>query len=244
MNDLELEFLEYQATPDDEFPAYFEDNMPMRIDHIWHQISEQIDIYSGQPRFKHLAEFPNFLLSIPHNNSYCESIFSTIRKICTDASRQGHASSNVYAETRVIRNNLLGILIPKINTFTKKLACCEWEPTKYILAQAKSATCNIQKPSDYEKLTATSSSWWGPTRRNFHNYFCQYFDLEQIFFRFQLRISWKLNFWVNCRCERKKKIVRKVHLSSGNPLLCYVFSRKRKFYSQPTNKCFKSANYL
>ena len=158
MNDLELEFLEYQATPDDEFPAYFEDSMPMRIDHIWHQISEQIDIYSGQPRFKHLAEFPNFLLSILHNNSYCESIFSTIRKICTDASRQGHASSNVYAETRVIRNNLLGILIPKINIFRKKLACCEWEPIKCILAQAKSATCNIQKPSDYEKITATSSS--------------------------------------------------------------------------------------
>ena len=41
MNALESEFLEYQATPDDEFPAYFdEDDKPMRVDHVWHQISK------------------------------------------------------------------------------------------------------------------------------------------------------------------------------------------------------------
>ena len=41
MNSLKSEFLEYQATPDDEFPAYFdEDEKPMRINHIWHQISK------------------------------------------------------------------------------------------------------------------------------------------------------------------------------------------------------------
>ena len=35
MNALESEFLEYQATPDDEFPAYFKkDDKPMRIGHI------------------------------------------------------------------------------------------------------------------------------------------------------------------------------------------------------------------
>ena len=37
MNALESEFLEYQATPDDGFPAYFDqDDKSMRIDHIWH----------------------------------------------------------------------------------------------------------------------------------------------------------------------------------------------------------------
>ena len=36
MNALESEFLEYQATPDDEFPAYFDkDDKPIRIDHIF-----------------------------------------------------------------------------------------------------------------------------------------------------------------------------------------------------------------
>ena len=40
INALESEFLEYQTTPDDEFPAYFdEDNKLMGIDHILHQIS-------------------------------------------------------------------------------------------------------------------------------------------------------------------------------------------------------------
>ena len=85
---------------------------------------------------------------IPHSNSYCGSILSTIRKICTDGrhnlekdATQGHASTNVYTETTSIQNNLPGILIPEINIFgKKKLACYEWEPTKSILAQAKSAT--------------------------------------------------------------------------------------------------------
>ena len=50
------------------------------------------------------------------------------------AATKGHASTNVYTETISIRNNLLGILIPN-----------EWEPTKSILAQVKSATYkNIQ----------------------------------------------------------------------------------------------------
>ena len=40
MNALESGYLEWQATSDDEFPAYFdEDDKPMRTDHIWHQIS-------------------------------------------------------------------------------------------------------------------------------------------------------------------------------------------------------------
>ena len=40
MNALESEFLEYQTTPDNEFPAYFdEDDKLMHTDHFWHQIS-------------------------------------------------------------------------------------------------------------------------------------------------------------------------------------------------------------
>ena len=146
---LESEFLDYQATPDDDLPSYFDENgKPKRIDYIWHQISLMTDPYSGQPSFKNLAVLAKFLLLIPHSNSYCESVFSTIRKICTDGrhnlgknATQGHASTSVYMETTSVRNNLLGILIPKINVFRKnKLACYEWEPTKALLTQAKSAT--------------------------------------------------------------------------------------------------------
>ena len=86
MNALESEFLEYQAAPNDGFPAYFDqDDKPMRIDQMWYQISKKIDIYSGQPCFKHLAEFAKLLLLIPNNNySYCDSMIGTIRNICTD----------------------------------------------------------------------------------------------------------------------------------------------------------------
>ena len=63
MNALESEFLEYQATPDDGFPAYFDkDDKPKRIDQICHLISKQNDLYSGQPHFKYLAEFTQCLL--------------------------------------------------------------------------------------------------------------------------------------------------------------------------------------
>ena len=41
MNALKSKFLEYQATPDDEFSAYYDKyDKSMRIDHICHQISK------------------------------------------------------------------------------------------------------------------------------------------------------------------------------------------------------------
>ena len=47
----------------------------------------------------------------------------------------------VYTKTTSIRNNFFGILIPEINKFGKReLECYNWGPTKYILAQARSAT--------------------------------------------------------------------------------------------------------
>ena len=64
-------------------------------------------------------------------------------------------------ETTSIRNNLFGILIPKINLFGKKLACYEWEPTKSILAPSKSATYkNLQarKNSNKQQLMRTQKT--------------------------------------------------------------------------------------
>ena len=84
MNAPESEFLEYEATTDDEFPVCFDEDDKLRTDHIWDQISKQIDLYSGQPRFKYLAEFAKFLPLIFHSDSYCEIIFSAVGKICTD----------------------------------------------------------------------------------------------------------------------------------------------------------------
>ena len=40
VNDLKSEFLDYQAAPDKELPAYYdEDDKPIRIDLVWHKIS-------------------------------------------------------------------------------------------------------------------------------------------------------------------------------------------------------------
>ena len=57
----------------------------MHTDDIRHKTSKQTGLYSGQPRFKHHAEFAKFPFLIPQSNSYCESIFSTVRKIRTDS---------------------------------------------------------------------------------------------------------------------------------------------------------------
>ena len=65
-------------------------------------------------------------------------------------------------KTTSIKNNLLGILIPKIIIFgKKKLACYEWEPTKSILAQERSATYkNLQarKNNNKEQLMRTRNT--------------------------------------------------------------------------------------
>ena len=85
---------------------------------------------------KHLNKLIYTLVNLALNtylNSYCESIFSTIRKICTDGlhnlgkdATQNHTATSLYTETTSIRKNLLGILIPKVNIFgKKKLACYE-----------------------------------------------------------------------------------------------------------------------
>ena len=131
---LESGFCEYQGTPVHEFLAYLRRMIsPCALITFGTKISNQIDLYSNQPCFKHLAEFAKFLPLIPHSNSYCESIFSTIRKIFTVGrhklgkdTTQGHASTSVYTEKTSIRKYLLGILIPKIYIFVKKnLACYE-----------------------------------------------------------------------------------------------------------------------
>ena len=137
MNVIESEFLEYQATPDDKFLAYFDkDDKPMSC-----------ALIPSGTKYIHKLIYTlvnlvlnTFLLLIPHSNSYCESIFSAIVKICTVARHNlrkdaapGHQSTSEYKEATSIRNNLVRILIPKLNTFgKKKSACYEWEPARSI----------------------------------------------------------------------------------------------------------------
>ena len=112
INALESElFFEYQAPPDDEFPVYFnKDDKSCALITFGTKYLKQIDLYSGQPRFKYLAEFVKLLLLTPHCNSYCETV--SIRKIFTDCRHNvgkdatpGHLSYRIYTETTSIRNN-------------------------------------------------------------------------------------------------------------------------------------------
>ena len=72
-----------------------------------------------------------FLLLIPHSNAHCESIFFTVKKICTNDRQnldkdptEGHASTSVYQSKTGIGSNLVGLLITKVNIFLKQGIKC------------------------------------------------------------------------------------------------------------------------
>ena len=149
INDLHLQLLEFQSLADESLPAYQDDDgNRIRIDAVWRDIGKIKDPCSGSPRFPVLVKLAQAMLLIPHSNAYCESIFSTVRKICTDGrhnlgknAEQGHAATSVYNETTNVRNTLLGILLTKINIFQKKkIVCHEWKPSDKLVKAAKSAT--------------------------------------------------------------------------------------------------------
>ena len=50
------------------------------------------------------------------------------------------------------------------------------------------------------------------------------------------------NCLIEKSCPSEKKIVRIIYSSSENPLLRYVFSPKRKFYSKPTKNVLSQQN--
>ena len=68
MNALESEFLEFQATPDDEFQLIWTKISPCALitcgTKYLNKLIYTLLIYIGQPRFKRLAEFAKFLLLI------------------------------------------------------------------------------------------------------------------------------------------------------------------------------------
>ena len=115
--------------------------------------TKQLQMMNFQPRFKHLKELEKFLLLISHSKSYYGSIFCTIRSALTvaitlgkDDTAPGHPSTSV--NTKTTSTNIFG---------KKKLACYEWDPTKSILAQAKSATYkNLQTNKKQQQQVAAN----------------------------------------------------------------------------------------
>ena len=114
------------------------------------------DAATETSRFSNLSNLARFLLLISHSNSFCEGVFSTVKKILTDSRHnlikgviRGHVHSGVYEDETGIRNNLVGLLIAKINILKQQqITCYEWQPSKQFLKSTKSAT--------YRNLTAAA----------------------------------------------------------------------------------------
>ena len=106
------------------------------IDFTRNEIAKISDPCAGQPKVKYLPKLVKFLLLIPHSNAYCGSIFSTVKKICTDdRHKEGHASTSVYQS----KTNLVSLLITKVNIFLKHgIKCYEWKPSEKVVKSTKS----------------------------------------------------------------------------------------------------------
>ena len=67
-----------------------------------------------------------FLVLTPYNNSFCEIIFSTIKKILTDTRK--NLGKDVV---ECITNNVLAFVIAQLNIFKQQeVVCYQWKPSK------------------------------------------------------------------------------------------------------------------
>ena len=79
---LELELLDYQTANNRELPRTENDDNQKRkrIDQYWLDVSLMKDSATEASRFSNLPNLARFLLPIPHSNSFCEGVFSTLRR--------------------------------------------------------------------------------------------------------------------------------------------------------------------
>ena len=150
---LHAELLEYQNETATELPSEIDSNKARkRTDLFWLEVKDSI---TGIQRFPNLSTLARFLLLIPHSNAFCEGVFSTVRKILKDSRynlgkdvKKGRAHSSVYETETGIRNNLVGLLISKINVFKQQnIKCYQWEQSETSMKTAKSIT--------YQNLSAS-----------------------------------------------------------------------------------------
>ena len=138
LDKLQTELLDYQTTSNDDLPLA---DTYKRIDQFWLDISKIKDSVTGIQSFPNLSNLARFLLLISHSNSFFEGVFSTVKQILTNSRqnlgkdvRKGHAHSRAYEDRTGIRNNLVGLLITKINVFKQQnIKCFEWQPSKAMM---------------------------------------------------------------------------------------------------------------
>ena len=140
---LELELLDNQTANNTELPGTKnEDNQKCNwIDQYWIEVLLMKDAATETPRFSNLSNLARFLLLIPQSNSFWEGVFGTVKKILTNSRHnlgkdviREHAHSSVREDKTGIRNNLVDLLIAKINIFKQQqITCYEWQPSKQLL---------------------------------------------------------------------------------------------------------------
>ena len=83
---LQEELLDCQTANETELPKINdENNTYRRIDPYWFEISLLKKVVMQILHFPNRSNLAIFLLLIPHSNSFCESVFSTVKKILTDS---------------------------------------------------------------------------------------------------------------------------------------------------------------
>jgi hypothetical protein len=135
-------FFDYHALDPGSVPAY---EIGDRVDAFWVAIQRLKDPATGKQLYPNLCKLVMHVLLLLHRNSFCETLFSIVKKMTTDMrsqlgrGKEGHASDSVYKDVHGIKNTLCGLLTSKINVF-KGTNCHEWKPTGDLLASCKSAT--------------------------------------------------------------------------------------------------------
>ena len=104
-----------------------------RIDSCWVLISE-ITNDVGEAVYKELADVMLTVLSIPHSNVDSESVFSTVRKVKTEA--KGEMKTKTLSAMVVHKKRMLALGIDPHN----------FHPSPELLAKCKSATYHKLHP--------------------------------------------------------------------------------------------------
>ena len=143
---LELQLLEYQTANATELLTTENDKNEKhkRIDQYWLEVLLMKDAASETSCFPNLSNLARFLILIPHSKSFCEGVFSTIKKVFNDSRNnmgkdvmRGRAHSSVYEDEADIRNDLVDLLIAKVDiSKQQQITCYEYEPSKQFLKSA------------------------------------------------------------------------------------------------------------
>ena len=117
-DELEEEFITYQAIADKEIPGYVWEEALVRSDN--YKSYHRMDVIWAHPRaiLPNLTDLALTVLTVPHSNAAEERVFSIIRKNKTEF------------RCRLDVTLLNAIMVVKLSNPESLLPCYRWKPTK------------------------------------------------------------------------------------------------------------------